>query len=251
MLKLQNFIKEVKLAYRNVPSLIVALFFISVICMNLLANKSLDVKVDWLALDAGILLSWLAFFSMDIIVKRFGPRCANIISIGAIVINLLIAFIFFIASILPGVWSASFIEGSEGIINNAFDETFKGTWYIILGSTIAFITSAIVNNTLCYLLHKAFKNKTTFKIYAIASYVSTAIGQFVDNIVFALIVSKFFFGWSLLQCFTCALTGMVVELLLEVIASPLGFRFVKKMEKENVGIEYIEFLNKKDEGEIK
>ena len=245
MLKFQNLVKEVKLIFRNVPSLIVAIFFISVICMNILANKSIELNLSWLALDAGILFSWMAFFSMDIIVKRFGPRAANIVSIGAIIINLLIALMFFIASLIPGVWSASFVEGSETIINNAFDETFKGTWYIILGSTIAFIASSITNNTLCYLLHKAFKNKTSFKVYAIASYVSTAIGQFVDNIVFALLVSKFFFGWTLLQCVTCALTGMVVELLLEVIASPIGFRFVKKMEKENVGIEYLEFIKDK------
>lgn len=248
MLKFQNFIKEVKLCFRSVPSFLVGLFFVSVICMNILANKSLNLNIEWLALDAGILVSWMSFMSMDIIVKRFGPRCANIISIGAILVNLVISLVFFIASIIPGEWSASFVPGSEGIINTAFDTTFKGTWFIIIGSTIAFVISALVNNSLCYLIHKLFKNKTTFKIYAIASYTSTAIAQFVDNIVFALIVSKIFFGWSFLQCFTCALTGMVVELLFEVIFSPIGFRFVKKMEIENVGSEYLEFRNNIEKG---
>ena len=243
MLKIKNLFKECKLIFRNIPSLIIAFFFISVICMNLLANKSLNTGLSWLALDAGILLSWMAFFSMDIIVKRFGAKAANIVSIVALLVNLLLALIFFIASIIPGEWSSSYVEGSEAIINNAFDETFRGTWYIILGSSIAFIVSVIVNNLLCNIIHKAYKNKTSYKSYAIASFISTMIGQFIDNMLFALIVSKVFFGWTFLQCLTCSLTGMVVELLLEVIFSPFGYKIVKTMEKDNIGQEYLDYIN--------
>ena len=73
------------------------------------------------------------------------------------------------------------------------------------------------------------------------------IGQFVDNFLFALIVSKVFFGWTLLQCVTCALTGRVMELVCEVIFSPLGYLLVKKMEKNNVGKEYLDYLAKRKE----
>ena len=77
--------------------------------------------------------------------------------------------------------------------------------------------------------------------------ISLIIGQFVDNFLFALIVSKVFFGWTLLQCVTCALTGMVMELVCEVIFSPLGYLLVKKMEKNNVGKEYLDYLAKRKE----
>ena len=77
------------------------------------------------------------------------------------------------------------------------------------------------------------------------TYISTAIGQFVDNLVFALIVSHTFFGWSLLQCITCAITGAIVELLLEVIFSPVGYRVCKQWEKEHVGQNYIDFIRSK------
>ena len=247
MKRIKDFAKEVSLLYRNVPALLVGLMFVAVVCMNILANKSIDLHVDWLALDAGLVLSWVVFFTMDVIVKRFGLRAANIVSITALVVNLFIALIFFLASLIPGVWSSSYVEGSEEIINAAMDSTFRGTWYIILGSSVAFIASAIVNNFLAYLIHKAFKNKTTFRVFVIASYVSTMIGQFVDNLLFALIVSKVFFGWTLLQCVTCALTGMVMELVCEVIFSPLGYLLVKRMEKNNVGKEYLDYLAKRKE----
>lgn len=246
---IKDFFKEVHLLYRNIPAMLTALLFVGVICMNMLANKSIDLPVDWLALDAGVLFSWLVFFVMDVIVKRFGLKAANIVSISALVVNLFVALIFFLASLVPGTFGEAFrMDGSvDQTINNALNNTFKGTWYIILGSSAAFIASAIVNNLLAFLIHKAFKNKTSFKVFAIASYVSTAIAQFVDNILFALIVSKVFFGWTLLQCFTCALTGMVFELVFEMIFSPLGYYFVRRMEKDNVGKDYIDYINAKKE----
>ena len=68
-----------------------------------------------------------------------------------------------------------------------------------------------------------------FGAFALRSYVSTFIGQFADNLIFALIVSKLFFGWTLLQCFTCALTGAAAELLFEVVFSPLGYRISRRI----------------------
>ncbi|MDY5937614.1 MAG: VUT family protein, partial [Bacilli bacterium] len=68
-----------------------------------------------------------------------------------------------------------------------------------MGSTIAFLLSAFVNNFLNYLVGKLFKKHPDgFLAYASRTYISTAIGQFVDNLTFTLIVSHFFFGWTML-----------------------------------------------------
>ena len=246
MKKLWNKTKELffeyKVLLRSVPALILTLFVLSVVGMNLLANKSIDNLPSWLALDMGIILSWLSFLTMDVLTKRFGPRASILVSVVALLINLLFAFIFFLAAVIPGTWSQSYVEGSESIINIALNDTFRGTWYILLGSSIAFIVSAIVNSLMNYLIGKGFKkHPDSFVAFALRSYVSTAIGQFVDNFLFAIIVSKFFFGWTWLQCVTCALTGMVLELLFEVVFSPLGYISLRKMEKENIGQEYIEY----------
>ena len=214
---------------RNVPPLLAALMILSVVGMNLLANKSIDTGVDWLALDCGILFSWLTFLTMDVLTHCYGPRAATALSLVALGLNLMMALIFFAASRIPGVWGESFVEGSEDIINGALNSTFGGTWFIILGSSVAFIASAVLNNFLNYGIGKLLKQNRTFGSFAVRSYVSTFLAQFADNLIFALLVSKLFFGWTLLQCFTCALTGAVMELLFEIFFSPFGYRVSRQI----------------------
>ena len=212
---------------QSVPPLIVSMLFLSIVGMNLLANKSIDTGVEWLALDCGILFSWMTFLSMDILTQGYGPRAATQLSVLALGMNLLMALIFFAASRIPGVWGESFVEGSEEILNTALNNTFGGTWFIILGSSIAFLVSAVINNFLNDGIGRRIGRDRGFGGFAVRAYVSTFIAQFADNLVFALLVSKVFFGWSLLQCFTCALTGALLELLFEVFFSPMGYRLTR------------------------
>lgn len=241
--KLKNEFYEFKLLLRSIPSIIIVFFVLSVFAMNLLANKSIALPISWLALDCGIIVSWLAFLAMDIVTKHFGPKAATQLSLMAIAINLVFCLIMFLGSIIPGSWGESYFDGSENIINSALNNTFGGTWYVLLGSTIAFIASSVVNNFSNWGLGLVFKKKPdSFVAYIFRTYISTAIGQFVDNLIFALIVSHFFFGWTLVQCIMCSVTGMVAELLCEVIFSYFGFGICKKWKKEEVGKEYFEFV---------
>ncbi len=239
--KIKSFFCEVEVLVNNIPSIWVGFFFLSVVGMNLLANKSIDMKVDWLAIDAAFLFSWLSFLTMDIITKRFGPRASNIISFIALFGNLLCAFIFWIASIIPGYWSNSEAAGHSDAINEAFDKSFGGSWFIIIGSSAAFLSSAIFNNILNWLIGKCFKgNPDGFLAFALRSYISTALAQFLDNLVFASIVSLNFFGWSVSQLFTASFMKMFAETIFEIIFSPLGYLYLKHMEKEKIGKEYID-----------
>lgn len=243
--KLNQKIEELKILLRSIPSFVLALFVLAVISMNLLANKSINLPVDWLALDCGIIFSWLAFLTMDIMTKHFGPKAATQISILVAAINLFFCLLFFISSKIPGVWGESYVEGSEDIINYAINHTFGGIWYVLLGSSIAFLVSAVVNNFSNWIIGKLFK-KDNFLSYAIRTYVSTALGQFIDNMIFALLVSHFFFGWTVIQCITCAITGMVVELVCEIIFSPIGYHICQDWKKCHVGEKYFEYIKEKD-----
>lgn len=230
---------EYRLLLKSIPATVVTLFVVSVICMNLLANKTL-LQLDWIALDGGILISWLSFMCMDIITKHFGPKASNSITILAAMINLLTCLIFFVASIIP----------SNAGNYSVFDEIFGGTWFILLGSTIAFVASAIINNTLNWMIGKTFlKNPDGKLAYAARTYISTFIGQFFDNFIFSVIVFVFFapifwngFHWTLLQCAMCALTGAVAELIMEIVFSPIGYRITKEWQNELVGKEYLNFV---------
>lgn len=224
---MKKFTNELRILLQTVPPLIAALFILSVVGMNLLANKSIDTGVEWLALDCGILLSWMTFLSMDVLTHCYGPRAATGMSFVALGINLMMALVFFLASRIPGVWAESFADGSEDVINAALNNTFGGTWFVLLGSSAAFAVSAAVNNFLNHAIGRRLRPGGGFGAFAFRAYVSTFLAQFTDNLVFALLVSKLFFGWSLVQCLTCALTGAVLELLFEVVFSPLGYRIAR------------------------
>lgn len=231
--------KEARTLLRSVPSVVVALFIMAVFSMNLLANKSINLPFDWLALDCGIIVSWFVFFTMDIVTKHFGPKAANTLTVLGALVNLFFCLLLFLGSKIPGTWGESFVEGSEAVIGKALDNTFGGTWYVVLGSTVAFVVSAVINNFTNFGIGKLFvKNPDCLGAFISRTYISTAVGQFADNIIFALLVSHFFFGWSLLQCVTCALTGMVAELLCELVFFYPAYLVTKQWKKEGLGEKY-------------
>ena len=238
---MKNWIKkelnDFSVLLRNIPAVIMAMFVVAVIMMNLLANKTI-VQTDWIALDAGIVISWLSFMSMDVITKHFGPKASTKVSIFATFINLLVCGIFWVVSIIP----------STADDYTAFNSIFGGTWFILLGSTIAFIASAFINNFLNWGIGQAFKKDPDGKLaYVTRTYISTATGQFFDNLIFSIIVFMGFapifwdgFSWTFIQCLMCSLTGAVIELIFEVIFSPIGYKITQRWKANGVGKEYID-----------
>ena len=233
-----------KILLRSVPAPVVALFVISVIAMNILANKTL-VQTEYLALDGGILISWLSFLSMDIVVKHFGPKASNRMSIFAILVNLLICLIFFIVSVIP----------SNADDYSAFYTIIGGTWFILLSSTIAFLSSALINNFLNFTVGKLFKNNPDGKLaFFTRSYISTFIAQFLDNFIFSILCFMIFapifwdgFHWTIIQCLTCSLLGAILELVMEAIFSPIGYFVTKRWKKDCVGQAYFDYLRREND----
>jgi len=236
--------EETAVLLRCIPATVVTLFVVSVVCMNLLANKTL-LQNEWIALDGGILISWLSFMCMDIITKYFGPKASNKIAVLASAINLLTCLIFYVASIIP----------SNADDYTALNEMLGGTWFILLGSTVAFLTSAVINNFLNWSIGNTFRKNPDGKLaFAVRTYVSTFIGQFMDNFIFSVIVFVVFapiywdgFSWTLIQCAMCALTGAVAELIMEIAFSPLGYKMVNRWKKYSVGDEYLRYINRDGE----
>ena len=236
--KAKQVFKESVLLLRSIPSPVVALFVTSVITMNILANKTL-VQNDIIAIDGGILVSWLSFLCMDIVTKHFGPRASTRMSIFAMCVNLLACLIFFIVSIIPTSTDYS-----------AFNTIIGGTWFILLSSTIAFLCSAIINNVLNFSVGKMFKRNPDGKLaYISRSYISTFIAQFADNLIFSILTFMVFapifwdgFHWTFIQCTMCALLGATLELLFEVVFSPIGYVICKNWKKNDIGKSYFEYM---------
>ena len=233
---------EATILIRCIPSLVVTLFVVSVICMNLLANKTIF-QNEWIAIDGGFLISWLSFLCMDAITVYFGPRASNKIAILATAVNLLTCIIFFIASIIPS---------NAGVDYTELDNILGGTWFILLGSTVAFLSSAFINNFLNWSIGKALKSNTNKRlVFSVQCHCSTFIAQFFDNLIFSLIVFVGFapifwngFHWTVLQCVTCALAGAVLEVVLQALFSPVSYKIILHWQKHSIGREYLDKYGK-------
>lgn len=219
---------------RSVPKLVIVLFSFTVILMNLLASFTV-VNLPYLALTGGVFVSWAAFLFMDITSKHFGPKAANRVSWIALGANLIAVGIFFVISLIGTV--------------PQLDMILHGQWSILLASTIAFVVSALANNMMNYLIGRAFKRNPDSKVaYICRSYISTFIGQTIDNfvfgalafIVFPLIPGALQVTWTIVQVSVCAVTAAFVELGFEVVFSPIGYYVTKKWKEKGVGREYIE-----------
>lgn len=229
---------DFKILLRNIPSLTVSIFILSVVCANLMANKEL-VNFKFVALDCGFAFSWIMFLCMDVICKRWGAKAAIKISLVALAANLFICVSFALLAKTPGMWG-EYYTSENSLVNDALNATFAGSWYVVLGSSVAFVSSSVVNALLNCAIGSLFKSDGFFS-FASRSYISTAIAQLVDNFIFATIVSKVFFGWTWIQVFVCSAIGAGFELLGEVFFSGLGYKVVRQWEKEKVGQEYIEY----------
>lgn len=240
-----NEVDDYKILLRNAPAVTMIFFSLSVVFMNIFAGKEL-LNISYLALDCGFLVSWISFLCMDMLTKRFGAKPAIKLSFFTVFVNILCVGLFFVMSKLGNHWSEYYNTGSD-LSDAAINNLFGGTWYVIVGSMTAFAIASVVNAIINFAIGKAIKKKN-FLEYALRSYVSTALGQFVDNFVFASLVSVAFFGWTWKQVVFCSFVGAATELLAEVVFSPIGFKVCKKWESEGIGNSYIEYLNNKKAG---
>jgi uncharacterized PurR-regulated membrane protein YhhQ (DUF165 family) len=231
---------DYKLLLRNVPSTVTALLILSVVCMNLLANKELFAS-QYFCINCGLALSWISFLCMDCICKRFGARASVKISILALILNLITTVIFWLLSLTPGHWAAFYSASDPAtaeLINAGLNSTFGGAWYVVVGSSIAMLASSIVNAVTNHFVGEA-ADKGGYGGFAVRSFISTGIGQWVDNFVFSVLVSHVFFGWNWTQVIICSTTSMIIELALEAIFSPFGYKVTRMWEDESVGEDYL------------
>ena len=237
--------QETKVLFRSIPALPFMLFALSIVMMNLLAG-TIIVNESWIALDAGILCSWVAFLGMDMLVKRFGPKASIKVTIAALLVNVAVCGVFAavgaIASATGGYFAlADYATGVQ--------------WWIVGISTLAFIVSGVFASLMHWFIRTKIKenNKDKFSAFAVCSWSSTLLGQFIDNIVFGfgftyIAAQLGVFGMlpiSVGAIIVMAATGCIVELLCEVLFSRLGFKISNNWKNNGVGQEYINLIDKK------
>lgn len=248
---------------RSVPAVALALMFVANVLMNILAAKSIInvpatftstnwfTKGDnfWLVQDAGLIVSWIGFLVGDLLVKAFGSKNAIRINITSLVLSLFVSLLLIGVSKVKGDWSAIWnealnppISGSDAfLINGALDYVIGNVWYVILGSAAATFVGILVNNITHGILLKKMikKHGDRYFGYFVAAGASTIFGQVIDNIVFALLIGIRFFGWSLFSVLMCSLLGGLVELVVEMIFTPLTYKISQNWAKNKIGQDWM------------
>ncbi|MCR5151084.1 MAG: queuosine precursor transporter [Clostridiales bacterium] len=242
---------DLKMLLRSIPGPVTMLLVMSTITMNLAANKiiwsGLIINgVPFVSITGGIFLSWIIFLLMDIVTKTFGTKAAIKLTVTAAVINAFaVCFLACIAA-FPAKYP---FEGASSVFDTLFG--FKALaapqpWQILVSSTVAYIVSGVINAVVHGALGKLFKKNPDGKTaFYVRSYTSTIIGQFADNFVFAALAFKVFAPFYTYSTITgIALAGALLELVCEVVFSPVGYRICSKWQSDGVGRDYLEYCHK-------
>lgn len=238
---LENEVKVSRVLFRNVPGLVMSLYLLSTVLMNLLASVAI-VNTSWLALDAGIFVSFAVFLLMDMIVKRFGAKAAIRMTVLGFLVNIGTAILFTIVA---------FIAEASGQFYPLADYATTTQWWIIGASATAFLASGILDAVVHHIILKAFKkNKEGIVAHATSAWVSTFFGQFADNLLFGLLFTfpaSMIGLWgmrpvTLLALIGFALAGGVVELLCQVIFTLWGYKVAESWRVQKVGQEYLDLV---------
>lgn len=245
---------------RSVPAVALALMFVANVLMNILAAKSIInvsatftstnwfTKGDnfWLVQDAGLIVSWIGFLVGDLLVKAFGSKNAIRINITSLVLSLFISLLLFGVSKVKGDWASIFDKAGKLLpeadsINRGIDGVIGNVWQVILGSAAATFVGILVNNITHGILLKKMikKHGDRYFGYFVAAGASTVFGQVIDNIVFALLIGIRFFHWSLFSVLMCSLLGALVELVVEMIFTPLTYKISQNWAKNKIGQDWM------------
>lgn len=232
--KIKEIVLDYKLLLDNVPTMVTVVFILTTVLMNMMAAKIIF-YVGGAAFSGGFLLSALPFLCMDTVTKRMGARASIMLNILSAVGNLFAVVMLAIVAAIPTVDDYS-----------QFNYIFGGVWFIALSSTIAFVASGVVNSILNAAIGKLFKNGTSILEFMSRSYISTFIGQAIDNFLFIWLTYGVFapIFWkttplSIPSCIGTAIIGGAVELIAEIVLSPVAYRIVRRWEEAGIGEKYI------------
>lgn len=231
----------------SMPPFVLSLFFVSVIMMNFFSNKEWF-STQYCAFDCGYSVSWISFLCMDMICKRYGGKAAMRVSIVALLLNFCFALLLFLLSRAPGHWNVyyDFMSSPEiaRTVDSSINTMIGGTWYVVFGSALAMFVSSFVNGVANNFVARHLK-KDNYVNFAIRSFSSTMLAQIVDNLIFASVVGHIFFGWTYVQVMVCSLAAAVLELLFEMLFSPLGYAICRKWDEMGIGKAYLDHINNK------
>lgn len=151
-----------------------ALLLVNAVVAELVGGKLFQVQalgVTW-TLSSGVLLWPIVFVASDLVNEyfgRIGVRRLSLMTAGAICYAYL------------ALWLAGFTTAApfSPISDSAYNEVFRQSRWIIVGSVLAFLTAQFIDVTVFWML----RNRTGGRFLWLRATGSTVVSQFVDTII--------------------------------------------------------------------
>lgn len=186
-----------------------------IIIQNILATKNINISV--FTVTTGILVSPLIFIIQDIQSEIFGYKKARKMILLGYLMNFLAIILYTFSIWLP--CSATYQN------QDAFTTILSTTPRIAIASFIAYITGSLINSKIMTSLKVKYEKNLFFRAIS-----STTIGQFVDNMLFAIIA---FYGiLPDTAIMSMIIGGTILEVLYEIIFYPIMKKIIDKIQRK-------------------
>lgn len=184
-----------------------------IIIQNILATKNIDITI--FTVTTGILVSPLVFIIQDIQTEIFGYKKAK----KMIILGYLMNFI----AIMLYTFSISIPSSSTYTNQEAFTTILGTTPRIAMASFIAYMIGALINSKVMEKLKNKHEKNLFFRAIS-----STVVGQFIDNMLFAVIA---FIGILPTQAIISMIVGgTLFEIIYEIIFYPITKKLIQKIK---------------------
>lgn len=205
--------------------LIMALFVTVLLISNLLSSaKIIDLKTSLgpiaLAFDAGTLVFPISYIFGDVLTEVYGYRRSRRVIWAGFGANALLAFLVWLAGVLPGEGEWLDYAGQE-----AYEAILGGISGLIVASLVAYFLGEFSNS---YVLAR-MKVWTGGRFLWARTIGSTLVGQAVDTTVFMLIATALgVFPPEIMV--SLIVTNYILKVSFEALLTPLTYRVVNALK---------------------
>ena len=160
-----------------------------------------------LSMDAGTLIYPITFTLRDLVHKYLGVKIARLVIIFAAFINLFMAGLFWIVSILPSDLNVG--------VQKEFSVVLSPVWRIVLASILAEVVSELVDTE----VYKAYVKRMKKKFQWMRVLISNLISVPLDSVVFAF--GAFFGVFPVPVVLSIILSNVILKIIVTIFSTPL------------------------------
>ena len=200
----------------NAFCLMSVFFATMLIFSNIVAGNLID--VIGIVFPAAVLVFPITYILGDAITELFGFKKMRLLVVFTLIVNLLIAGLGYVMSIMP---HPEYFEHYE-----EYNLVFAVAPRIVLASSAGFLFGSLLNAFIMHVLKKSVKFNKYIWIRII---LSTIIGEFVDSSLF--IIIAFWGAIPLNELVILLISQYVFKVLYELIFSPLLVLILRKTRK--------------------